>query len=325
MKVYRKINDIPVSDEKIVMAMGTFDGLHKGHETLLETVLNVSSETGHTPYVFTFSNSPKTVFQPYVKHMQLLDPGYKLDLLEKKGIQGVILIDFSKDFAKINAEVLCNLLQKKFVNLSIVVGYDFRMGKGTRMDAASLAEKGKISGFNVHIVPPYKINEEKVSSTRIRTLIRNGSIKEANALLGRPYAIEGIVEVGNQKGRQIGFPTVNIKNDAMVYPRGGVYLAGLRISENINENGYPVYQNRLHYGMTFVGKNTLSMIDTPAIETNIFELDSDLYGKWVRVYFFDRIRNTLTFKSFDDLKIQLMKDKEESLNMFKNLEDVNVS
>ena len=324
MKVYRKINDIPVSGEKIVMAMGTFDGVHRGHETLLETVLKISSETGDVPYVFTFSNSPKSVFQPYVKYMQLMDPGYKLSLLEKKGIQGVILIDFSKDFAKINAEVLCNLLQKKFVSLKIVVGYDFRMGKGTRMDAASLVEKGKSSGFEVHIVPPYKMNNEKVSSTRIRSLIREGQIKTANNLLGRPYTIDGIVEVGNQKGRLIGFPTVNIKNDTMVYPRDGVYLAGLRISDIKNEYGYPVYQSRLHYGMTFVGKNTLSTIDTPAIETNIFDLDAGLYGKWVQVYFFDRIRDTMTFKSFDDLKMQLVIDKEKCLNLFKNLEDVDV-
>ncbi len=326
MKIYKSISELKETLSPVALTIGTFDGLHLGHEKLFNTLLNTAKKNNASPWVLTFSNLPYEVFNPGTKHNRLLDIESKINLLAKKGMEGVILIDFTKKFGKLNGIDFCRRLREKFANLIIVVGYDFKMGRNAVMSARELKEKGESIGFEVHIEPPALKQGKKISSTWIRSLIKQGDIEEANRLLARPYFIKGIVEKREGKGKEIGFPTANIRNDQMVYPEQGVYLTRVQIADKEKiKSGETVFDGKYFDSMTFVGKNTLSVENPPAIETNIFGFEENLYYKYIKVYFYKKIRNTVKVNNYNELKQRLIEDKKKCLSLLEKSEELDVN
>ena len=169
-------------------------------------------------------------------------------------------------------------------------------------------------------------NGKKVSSTWIRSLIREGNVDLAKELLTKFYCIEGVVKSRDSKGREIGFPTTNIRNKDMVYPKEGAYFTGISLETGeYDKYGYKVFSEKIFFSMTFVGTNSLSIDKEPTIETNIFDYKGNLYGKWVRVFFYKRLRETMKFPDYDDLKKQLKKDKEHCLRLIEEMEEINAT
>ncbi len=326
MEIFKSVEEIEKQSKRVILTIGTFDGIHKGHDKLIDTVIDFSKKEDASPWVFTFSNLPYEIFNPEINHYRLIDIESKTCVLSKKGIEGLILIDFTKNFGKLNGIDFFRSLREKFVSLKIVVGYDFRMGRGSSISASDLEEISKLDDFEIHIVPPIKEDGQKISSTWIRSLIKQGDIKKANALLARPYFITGKVEKREGKGSEIGFPTANIRNSKMVYPKPGVYLTKVQIAgDENNEFGQPVYEKEYYSGMTFVGKSNLSFQNPPAVETNIFDFSGNLYNKNIKVYFLKRIREIIKLENFDELRNQLIKDKEECLSLLKKPEEIDVN
>jgi riboflavin kinase/FMN adenylyltransferase len=326
VKIYNLLEDIEFVEEPVVMSIGVFDGLHKGHNDVFDYMQKIGKEKGARPWILTFSNLPEETLIEGFKYGRLMEPGYKVSLLEKKEIDGLILIDFSKKFANIKAVDFCNLLQSRFKNLNIVVGFDFTLGKGAEMNVAGLKKQGDVKGFNVYVDPAFTKDGIKVSSTWIRSLIREGNVDLAKELLTRFYCIEGEVKSRDSKGREIGFPTTNIRNKDMVYPKEGAYFTGIALETgDCDKYGYKVFDKRIHYSMTFVGTNSLSDDKEPTIETNIFDFKGNLYNKWVRVFFYKRLRDTIEFPDYNDLRKQLKKDKENCLRLIEEMEEINAT
>jgi len=319
VNVYKFFDEIPVTTEKVILAIGKFDGVHKGHNAVLEKIFEKCKIREGRPWILTFSRTPAEFFQKGKKHLRLMTLEHKLYMLEKKGIDTVILIDFSEKFANINADVFVNLLRNKILNFDLVVGFDFRLGKNSAMDAEALRQKGYESNFTVDIVPPFIANSLKISSTRIKALIVEGEIEEANEYLEKPYSIEGKVTSRDNKGKVIGYPTANINNSEVVYPKEGVYLSGFQIAKKTEEGLYPEFDEKIFFGMTYVGKSSLTGTKAPStIETHIFDFNKNIYGETVRVLFYRRIRNSIKFKSYEELKNQLAIDKVHCLKLIEN-------
>ena len=161
MKIYKHIEDIEYIEEPVIMSIGVFDGLHKGHNDVFNYMKNVAKNIGANPWILTFSNLPEETLVKGFKYGRLMEPGYKVSLLEKKEIDALILIDFSKKFANIKAENFCDLLQSRFKNLHIVVGFDFTLGKDAEMNAEGLKKRGKEKGFEVYIDPAFTKKRQK--------------------------------------------------------------------------------------------------------------------------------------------------------------------
>ncbi len=303
MNIYKSIDEIG-KDEKTVLTIGTFDGIHKGHSVLFEKLRQYSSENNLRNVVVTFYPHPKLIVSDYkIKLLTTLDE--KSELLSQLGIENLLVLKFSKEFSEQSSEefitnVVCNKIGVKH----IIIGHDHKFGKDRSGNDNELIELGSKNNFTVECVGPVKSDEETISSTKIRNAILDGNIEKANKFLGRNYCFHGTVVKGVARGTILGFPTANIEveNENKLIPKNGVYVVKALVEDEV------VY-GVMNVGVRPTFEDTLSVV----IEAHLFEFNRDVYGKIIKIEVLKRIRDEKKFNNKEELIYQIGKDKKEAI------------
>ena len=306
MKVIHDLDEIKEPLENPVLTIGNFDGVHKGHLVLFDKVKKIAKSINGQSVVMTFEPHPIKVMKPGNGPPLITPAKQKLKLISESGIDFIICIPFTKEFASLSARAFIkDLLMDKIGIKEIVVGYDYSFGKGRQGDTSLLRTMGHELGFKVHIVEPIYLNDTLVSSTTIRNIIQEGNLNEAKRLLGRDYEITGTVAKGaGRGGRLLGFPTANLIPVDELIPKKGVYAV---IAE---------LDGVEHYGVCNIGHNPTFGENAMSIETHILDFSKDILGKEFRIKFIYRLRDETTFKSAQELSEQIGKDISRARELF---------
>lgn len=301
LTVTRGLSDVR-SRPHPVATIGNFDGHHRGHRTLLETVVQTARKSGGTALVLTFDPHPVRVLAPQIDLRFLTGPEEKLARFEAAGIDEVVFLEFTPALAAMTPEEFAaNVLHRHLGIAEIFVGEHFAFGKGRAGRVADLIRFGAKFGFIVHPIVPVTCDGGVVSSTRIRQLIQTGQLKEAASLLGRAYAIGGTVIPGRQQGQSLGWPTANLQVPPQrVIPPDGVYAARA-ICEGI-----------AYDAIAYIGTRPTFGAGERLIEVNLLDQQRDLYGKDMSVEFIERLRGDHTFASAEELSAQISRDVEQA-------------
>lgn len=290
-----------------VVTIGTFDGVHLGHQAIFKEMRRLADEVNGETVVVTFHPHPRQVLAIGTEKLRFIcSQEEKLKKFEEFGIDNVVIIPFTKEFASTPSdEFIKDYIIERIHPAVIVVGYDHHFGKNRMGDFQMLNELGAKYGFKTVQVEAQDINEVAVSSTKIRNFLWTGNVKAANELLGYPYSVTGLVIRGNEIGRTIGFPTANldIPNEFMMINNPGVYacrteINGKRYDAMANTGTRPTIGDRADGDFI--------------IEVNVFDFEGDLYGKTLKVWFIDRIRDEVKFNGLEALKNQLHQDREKA-------------
>jgi riboflavin kinase/FMN adenylyltransferase len=300
------------SKKKTIVTIGTFDGVHVGHKKILHKITQTTTNSAYESLVLTFFPHPRTVLQTGTKMKQLNTIEEKKNLIEKEGINHLVIHPFDKEFASLTAEEFVKkVLVDRFNIQKIVIGYDHRFGKNRTADINDLIAFGSQYNFEVEQISAEELNEVAVSSTKIRNALIDGNIELANSFLGYNYTLKGTVVKGKQLGRTIGFPTanINVEDDSKLIPCSGVYVVQCEI------------ENQTYYGMMNIGTNPTveETNELQKLEINIFDFDTEIYGKSISISFINRIRSEQKFPSLEALKSQLANDKQTAVLLLENL------
>ncbi len=276
--------------DPLCAAIGNFDGVHLGHQKLIEEC----KRHGYKSAVLTFYPHP-SVFLKKIPDYKLITPmEHKADIFARMGIDYLIIIEFNEDVARISKDEFIQWMKNLNIK-SCVCGYDFTFGRKAEGTILDLSKE-----FEFYEVKKFIFEDVRVSSTYTRELLSLGNIPKANRLLGRTFSIRGEVIYGSQKGRKIGFPTANIEYKNYYLPGNGVYFVTIFL------------QQKLYYGMCNIGNNpTFNFSLKKRMEVNVFGLDEDIYGENIEVFFHEKIREERAFASVEELTEQLTKDKKQ--------------
>ena len=313
MNVYKNIieaRNIP----NAVVTIGTFDGVHLGHQAIFNKMKLLAQSVGGQTVVVTFSPHPRQVLNIDSSHLRFITtPEEKLRKFEEFGIDNVVILPFTKEFSRTPSEVFIKDYIIDHIHPAyIVVGYDHHFGKNRMGDFELLNNLMKKYNFKVERVTAQDVENIAVSSTKIRNALAQGNVKSANRLLGYDYTITSEVVVGNKIGRTIGFPTANLElpQEYMLISNRGVYACLVD------------YEGKTYKAMANIGhRPTIGdrSEDNPIIEVHLFDFDGDLYGKQLRVRFIDRIRDEEKFNGLGALKAQLEQDREKAYKLLDNI------
>lgn len=286
-------------DNGTYIALGSFDGLHIGHMSLISKTVKLAEKNNAKSMVFTFRNHPLMTINPEASPKLIMDNNSKLEVLENSGLDIINMVDFNKSFMRISPEDFVINLVKHYKAKGLVVGFNYRFGYKNLGDVELLKKMSNAYDFSLNIIEPVKYKGQIVSSSFIRSIIVDeGDMKKVNKLIVRPFMIQGNVVKGKQLGRTLGFPTVNIDyNKRYVLPKGGVYYTAVE------------YKGRIFKGITNVGYNPTTHDNKLNIETHISDFNEDIYNEHIKVYFIERIREEKKFNSLHELAEQLKKDK----------------
>jgi riboflavin kinase/FMN adenylyltransferase len=291
-----------------VLTLGNFDGVHLGHQAIFRMLIKRAREKNGTSIVFTFVPHPMKVISPEKAPKLLTNYKEKIELIKKSGVDVVICINFTKEFAEISAEdFVKNVLCKRIKPKEIIIGSNYLFGKGRKGSPELLKELGKECGFTVTIIEEIKIDNVMVSSSIIRKIISEGKVDEAPKYLGRLYSVEGIVIEGTKRGKRLlNVPTANLSTINELLPRDGVYAVKVDVGGKIFGGAANIGYNPTFNGSKF------------SFETHILDFDGNLLGKTIRVYFVKRIRDEIKFATAEELAEQLKKDFITTRNILKN-------
>ena len=279
------------------LALGVFDGVHEGHRAVIRSGLKLAGEDGGKVFVVTFSPHPIRVIAPAKAPSSLLATvDEKAEIFRAMGVDGMLVIRFDEEFAKTGAEEFVERLVQGNV-ASISVGEDWRFGSGRQGDVGLLGRMGGEKGFRLQAVAPVMWEGERVSSTRIRQAIRDGSFGEVEKMLGRPYEVSGRVVEGRKLGRKLGFPTANLRLGDLQVPKDGVWV---------------VRVDGRQAGVANLGMRPTVDGDERLLEVHVFDFHGDLYGKILRVEFQQFLRGERKFDSLEALREQISKDVGEA-------------
>jgi len=289
-----------------VLTLGVFDGLHLGHQRIMQTVVERAKDVGAIATAITFDPHPRAVLHPETAPPLLQTLDQRLANLEVLGIEQAIVIRFTRQFAGKPAEVfLEEIVHDRLHAREVYLGKGFAFGKERGGNIALLREMSQKLGFFADEVDEVKIRGQRISSSRIRQLLAEGRVNLARRMLGRPYGVEGVIIRGNRRGHTIGFPTANLKPHNRVIPKFGVYATATLIDGTWRRS------------ITNIGvRPTFEDTTEPSIETYIFDFDDELYGDVLRVRFLHRIRDERKFSGIEELKAQIERDTEHARNYF---------
>ena len=311
MNIYRDITELPLFKNAII-TIGTFDGVHNGHRQILNQLIEEANEVDGTPVVITFYPHPKQIVGNDLSSVLVLNTlEEKSALLAEVGIEHLVVVPFTKEFAEQSAEdYIKNFLVRSFKPHTIIIGYDHRFGKNRAGNYELLEVKGQEFNYKVKEIPEHILHNITISSTKIRTQLLEGNISTANELLGYDYFFSGNVITGKQLGRTIGFPTANlaINNESKLIPGNGVYAVTVQI-----ENDKTIFNGMMNIGVRPTFEKT-----ERTIEVNIFDFDSSIYDKQLTVHIKTRLRDEIKFDGIDSLKNQLNKDREMAISQLTN-------
>ena len=299
MDVITSLGQLHRFDRPCVVALGTFDGLHRGHMDVIRTAWEEAHRSGALLAVFTFSNHPYECFRPDKVPPALITPAQKQALLRDLGVDVLVDIPFDFSVARLAPEDFLQQLAQLGYSC-LVVGNNFTYGIRGEGTVVTLAESAKRLGFKLLVRDLISDGSTVISSTAIRRHIAEGDVVEAAAMLGRTYSLTGIVAHGNERGRLLGFPTANVElaDSKQAIPLGGVYAVQVHV------------MGQRYGGMANIGKNpTFGDVEKPRLETNIFGFSGDIYGEQIRVDFVARVRGEVKFASLEQLRQQLAADK----------------
>lgn len=304
MQVHFDINSLPAIKNAIV-SQGTFDGVHLAHKKIIERLKQIASIKDGETVLITFEPHPRMVLFPDDHGLQLLSTlNEKIHLLEKAGIDHLIILPFTKEFSRQSSEqFIRTILVNKIKTNTLVIGYDHRFGKNREGSFEHLKESSSLYGFEVEEIPEQDIDDIAVSSTKIRNALLNNDIQTAQKYLGNSYSLEGKVVKGKQLGRTIGYPTANIEveNSFKLIPQDGVYAVW-------------VWYNKARFGgMLNIGNNPTVAGKGRSIEVNIFDFEKEIYTEMLKIEFVSKLRNEEKFNGLDALKVQLHLDKQNAL------------
>jgi riboflavin kinase/FMN adenylyltransferase len=297
------------SSEKTIVTIGTFDGIHIGHQKILKNLIRTANKEGKKSVLLTFFPHPRMVLQKENKILLLNTIKEKSGLLEKMGLDYLIIHPFSRDFSRLTAlDFVRDILVNKLNTSRLIIGYDHHFGKNREGNIHQLKEYSLLYDFKVEEIPAQDIDDVSVSSTKIRTALKDGNLKTANNYLGYHYMLNGTVVSGKKLGGTIGFPTANIeiKEPYKLIPKTGVYI----IRTYIN--------TILYTGMMNIGFNPTVLGKHQTIEAHLFDFNEDLYGKEIMIEFIYFLREEHKFKSIEELVIQLNIDKENAISYLSN-------
>lgn len=295
-----------------VVTIGTFDGLHKGHQAILDKLKNLACEMKGESVVFTFYPHPREVTSPNESSLRLLTTKEeKILLFEKFGIDHLIIYPFSKAFSEMSyADFVREILVEKLGTECLVVGYDHKFGKNREGGFEYLQKCASQYNFRVEKMDALSVQNDNISSTKIRAALQSGDIKKANHYFGHEFSLYGTVVGGKQLGRKLGFPTANIEasDKHKIIPGYGVYAVTVELDSH-------TYKGMLNIGTRPTFNNNA---DNRSIEVNIFDFSDAIYDKHITLNFIDKIRDEKKFDSVDALVEQLKKDKVKALETLRD-------
>ena len=289
-----------------VLTLGVFDGLHLGHQRIMQTIVSRAKAVNAVPTAITFDPHPRAVLYPENAPPLLQTLDQRLANFEVLGIEQAIVIRFDKTFAAQDAKVfLRDIVYERLQTKEVYLGKGFAFGKNRGGNIELLRKMSAELGFYADEAPEVCLRGQRISSSKIRQLLADGKVNLARRMLGRPYGVEGQIVHGFERGRTIGFPTANLKPTNRVIPRYGVYATATLIN------------NQWQRSITNVGvRPTFESDKEPSIESYVFDFDGDLYGDVLRVRFLHRIRDERKFGGIEELKSQIEKDTRRALNYF---------
>ena len=305
MNTLRRIADLAQLPGPLALGIGVFDGVHLGHQAVIDCTLASARESNGTPVIVTFDPHPARILRPENPPRLLTSTAHKLQLLAAAGVENVLLVTFDAAFAdQAPGEFIGQLAAQDLK--SICVGEDWAFGKNRSGDVAFLRQAGNESSFSVVAVPPVKIDGEIVSSTLIRRAVEAGELERAARFLGRPYTILGTVVSGKKLGRTIGFPTANLSAHNEQFPPNGVYAIRARVGWHS------------HVGVANIGVRPTLETATPGrlLEVHLFDFTGDLYGQELEVSFAKFLRGEAKFSGLEALQNQIQLDCKTARQFF---------
>jgi riboflavin kinase / FMN adenylyltransferase len=311
MQILRNVQDIEKNVNSSI-TIGTFDGLHKAHQAIIKKTIEVAGKSSGRSVLVTFDPHPRTVLDGVDSPKLLIETDEKIDLIRKLGlsVDYLLIMNFTKEFSKMSSlDFFKEIIFDKIGVSNLIIGYDHNFGNGRTGNAEFLKSLRSRYDFDLHIVDKIVLNDEQVNSTHIRKLLLAGEIQRANALLGWNFTLTGKIIEGSMRGRNIGFPTANLKpgDPNKLVPKNGVYLVKAHF-EGITKNGF------LNIGSRPTFENSTEVF----IETHIFDFNGDVYGKTMTLEFLQFLRDEKKFNSVNELIDQINQDKEICLRILNN-------
>jgi len=298
----------PAGWHQPVLALGNFDGVHRGHAKIIELVRRRADERGVTAVALTFDPHPSRVVRPDKAPPLLMTGAQKLAALGDAGMAGIAVVRFTEALSRWEPEAFVRTVLVEWLRVAEVwVGANFLFGHDRAGNFSVLRSLGARYGFRTEKIDPVRYREFVVSSTRVRRLIADGRVDEAGALLGHHFMIEGTVTRGEGRGRRLGFPTANLSTDNELFPPNGVYATAV------------LMDGEIHASVTNVGVRPTFGASGPVVESHIFDVDRDLYGCRIRVAFVQRLRDELAFSDSDVLRVQIGRDCDEARALFRQI------
>lgn len=299
MKILHHMSGMRQRKRPICLAVGFFDGIHLGHQNVLQRTIEHAREIGGEAWAMTFDPHPLKILSPEAAPLMLTTSQHKLQLLKQFGLSGCLLIPFNRKFASIPAATFLTRLEHDIPKLAaIFLGHDWRFGQKGQGDFQMLSNwAARRPGLSIHQIAAVRRGKVPISSTRIRNTIATGKLAESAALLGRPYSILGHVRQGNHIGRRIGYPTANLAPCNEAHPPTGIYA----IQAIVNGKAFAGIVN-------FGFRPTIAPIDKPLVEVHLFDTCQDLYGRRLEVFFMRKLRNERKFPDLTSLMRQIRKD-----------------
>lgn len=315
MKIYHQLSDFTKLPNAVV-TIGTFDGLHYGHQKIIKRLCELAKSSGGESVILTFFPHPRMIIDPENQDLKLINTiKEKAEMLAKLGVDHLIITPFTRDFSNLDAaSYIKNILVDTIGTKHIIVGYDHRFGKDRKGGMKELTSYGERYGYSVEEIPEQDVNEVAVSSTKIRKALLEGNVSLAATYLGYDFSICGPVIKGDKIGRTIGFPTANIfvEETYKLIPSDGIYAVTVEMSAESNEAATVTYR-----GMAYIGQRPTINGMTRNIEVNIFDFNREIYGQHIKMSFLKFLRHDVKFTGLETLTIQLQQDKVDTLNFFK--------
>ena len=304
MEKYKELADFSSKYPNIVIALGMFDGIHIGHQEIIRTAVAKAQQINGAALVFSFSNHPRSIIAPNAVPHRIASDSIRFCVLKNLGVNALVEIPFTADFAETGAADFIGLLQRYFSPKYVVVGENYTFGRGGHGTPNLLQDSAAACSFQVIVCQSVMRDGAPVSSTRIRALIANGELSKVNEYLGYPFTINGTVIHGQERGRRLGFPTANLAlREEFEHLPNGVYAVTV------------LYQGHLYRAAANIGNNPTFDGCDRRLEVHIMEFSGDLYGEELMISFYKKIRNEQRFSSIDDLIRQISVDKETAVHV----------